>query len=72
MKNKIDGKGVLYLDGSFKKLTKNKEEQKENRFTYSDNSGLKLLTEKEILDSIDNKSKETDTTEKDKEQKKDE
>jgi hypothetical protein len=54
MKNKIDGENVLFLDGVFKKLIKNKEEkQKENRFTYSDDSGLKVLSEKDILDSID-------------------
>lgn len=33
-----------------------KKEQKENRFTYSSNDGLSILSEKEILDSIgDNK-----------------
>lgn len=31
------------------------KEQKENRFTYSDDSGLKILSEKEILDSISEK-----------------
>lgn len=39
---------------------KNKE-QKENRFTYSDDSGLKILSEQEILDSIgDKKEKKED------------
>lgn len=32
---------------------KKEEKQKENRFTYSDDSGLKVLSEKDILDSID-------------------
>ena len=31
-----------------------KEENKNNRFTYSDDEGLKVLSEKEILDSIGN------------------
>jgi hypothetical protein len=38
-------------------MEKKKEEQEENRFTYSSNEGLKILSEQEILDSIGNKKK---------------
>lgn len=34
-------------------MEKKEDKQKENRFTYSDDLGLKVLSEKDILDSID-------------------
>ncbi len=39
-------------------MEKKKEEQEENRFTYSSNEGLKILSEQEILDSIGEKKEE--------------
>ena len=36
-------------------MEKKKEEQEENRFIYSSNEGLKILSEQEILDSIGEK-----------------
>ena len=36
-------------------MEKKEEKQKDNRFTYSDDSGLKVLTEQDILDSLDKK-----------------
>lgn len=41
-----------------------KEEQEESRFSYSDESGLKLLSEKDILDSIDKKEEVLEKSEK--------
>ena len=32
-----------------------KKKEKDNRFTYSSDKGLKVLTEQEILESIDSK-----------------
>jgi len=37
------------------KKVEEKEEVKPNRFTYSDDQGLKVLTEKDILASLDKK-----------------
>lgn len=33
-------------------MEKKKEEPKENRFTYSDDTGLKVLSEKDIIEGI--------------------
>ena len=43
---------------------KEEQEQEENRFTYSSNEGLKILSEQEILDSIGNKKEEEKPIEK--------
>jgi hypothetical protein len=59
MKNKIDGKDILSLDGAFKKLIKDKKtKQKSNRFTYSDDTGLRVLSEKDIVESLSKEDKE--------------
>ena len=50
-------------------MEKKEEKQKDNRFTYSSDEGLKVLSEKEILDSIGKESdkkevKKSESTEK--------